>query len=134
MEDDFDYSAAFEPLQPPKEKTGALDIPNDQTRVDGTKKGQGFFGAIKRPDGTVSTEISVGVDLNGKETEIPLMVPGLTKGELDYLINNDVAGKSFMKNMPPSIMDKAVEHAVMRLKNKLSPFAAPEEQIGMPDE
>jgi hypothetical protein len=134
MEDDFDYSAAFEPLRPTEEKTGALDIPDDQTRADGTKKGQGFFGPVKRPDGTISTEISVGVDLNGKETEIPLMVPGLTKSELDYLIKNDVAGEHFMKNLPASIMDKAVEHAIMRLKNKLSPFAAHDEQIGMPDE
>jgi len=46
-------------------------------RPDKTAKGSGYFGEIKRPDGNVMTEISIGVGLNGKETLIPLIVPTL---------------------------------------------------------
>jgi hypothetical protein len=58
-------------------------------RPDGSKKGTGFFGEIKRPDGNVMTEISVGVGLNGKEVNIPLIVPTLDKKEMQYLLRND---------------------------------------------
>jgi hypothetical protein len=92
-------------------------------RPDGAPKGKGFFGELKRPDGNVSTEISVGVGINGKEMEIPLIVPSLNKKELDYLLKTDVESKSFFQNMPPSIMDKAYEHATPRLKIVKSPFA-----------
>ncbi len=91
-------------------------------RPDGSKKGTGFFGEIKRPDGNVMTEISVGVGLNGKEVTIPLIVPTLDKKEMDYLLRNDPDSPQFMDRMPPSIMDKAVEHAVTRMKEGKSPF------------
>lgn len=91
-------------------------------RPDGTKKGTGFFGEIKRPDGNVMTEISIGVGINGKETTIPLIVPTLDKKELNYLMRNDPKSPQFMDKMPPSIMNKAVDHAVMRMKEGKSPF------------
>jgi hypothetical protein len=96
-------------------------------RADGTKKGSGFFGVIKRPDGNVMTEISIGVGLNGKETQVPLIVPTLTKPEMDYLLRNDPKSKTFMSKMPSTIIDKAVDHAVMRMKDGKSPFADPNE-------
>jgi hypothetical protein len=34
-------------------------------RPDGSKKGRGYFGEIKRPDGAVSTELSVSVEFDG---------------------------------------------------------------------
>jgi len=92
-------------------------------RADGTQKGSGFFGEIKRPDGNVMTEISIGVGLNGKETEIPLIVPNLTKQEFNYLLNNDPSSKTFMDKMPPGIVQKAVDHASIRIKQGRSPFA-----------
>lgn len=102
-------------------------------RADGTKKGRGFFGEIKRPDGTVMTEISIGVGLNGKETQIPLIVPGLTKQEMNYLMRNNPESKNFMSRMPPSIIDKAVDHAVSRMKIGKSPFADEDEpSVEMP--
>jgi hypothetical protein len=100
-------------------------------RPDGAPKGMGFFGELKRPDGNVSTEISVGVGINGKEMEIPLIVPSLNKKELDYLLKTDVQSKNFFQNMPPSIMDKAYEHATTRLKLGKSPFAD-ESEVGKP--
>ncbi len=102
-------------------------------RPDGEKKGKGYFGEMKRPNGDVSTEISVGVGMDGKELEIPLIVPTLTKKELNYLLNTDVESKSFFTNMPPSIMDKAYEHAKMRIKSGMSPFADEDEMMEMPE-
>jgi hypothetical protein len=101
-------------------------------RPDKTAKGSGYFGEIKRPDGNVMTEISIGVGLNGKETLIPLIVPTLNKSELNYLMRNNPDSEMFMEKMPKSIMDKAVDHAVMRMKENKSPFASPEEVTKMP--
>jgi hypothetical protein len=87
-------------------------------RKDGTKKGAGYFGELKRPDGSVSTELSVGVDFGSGEMEIPLLVPTLDKDELNYLINNNPKPSE----IPKSIMDKAIQHAIGRLKEGKSPF------------
>lgn len=96
-------------------------------RPDGSKKGAGYFGVIKRPDGKVMTEISIGVALDGKETLIPLIVPTLDKKELDYLIKSNVKSKDFFSKLPPTIINKAVDHAVGRMKNGLSPFIGSDE-------
>ena len=32
-------------------------------RADGTKKGSGWLGPLQRPDGRISSEISIGVDI-----------------------------------------------------------------------
>ena len=101
-------------------------------RPSGEKKGKGYFGEMKRPNGDVSTEISVGVGMDGKEMEIPLIVPTLTKKELNYLLSTDVESKSFFTNMPPSIMDKAYDHAMTRMKSGMSPFAGPDEAVEAP--
>ena len=45
---------------------GSKEKPNYGDRVDGAKKGEGFFGKINRPDGKVSTELSVGFDIDGQ--------------------------------------------------------------------
>lgn len=89
--------------------------PNYGNRVDGTKKGKGFLGELKRPDGSVSTELSIEVTIDGKKTLIPSLVPTLTKSEIDYLLNG---GK-----MTQSISRKAYDHAIERKKKGLSPFA-----------
>jgi hypothetical protein len=92
-------------------------------RPDGSIKSmKGYLGAIERPDGTVSTEISAGFEIDGKEMDIPLMVPGLTKEEIDYLITTDIQGEDFFKNMPKSIVDKAIDHAEKRIKEGKNVF------------
>jgi hypothetical protein len=96
---------------------------DDMKRPDGTTKSmKGFLGAITRPDGKISTEISAGFEINGKETDSPLMVPGLTKKEIDYLIKTDMDSPTFMKNMPKAIQDKAIKHAEKRMKEGKSVF------------
>jgi uncharacterized membrane protein len=102
-------------------------------RPDGSAKGMGYFGELKRSNGDISTEISVGVGMDGKEMEIPLIVPTLTKKELNYLLSTDVESKTFFTNMPSSIMDKAYEHAKTRIKSGMSPFADEDEMMEMPE-
>lgn len=92
-------------------------------RNDGTEKGSGYFGELKMKDGSgdVATEISVGVEIDGEEREIPSLVPGLTKSEKDYLLK----GGDPRKNK--SIMQKAVDHAKKRIADGKSPFASEKE-------
>ena len=89
-------------------------------RPDGSKKGLGWLGIQERPDGGVSTEISIGVEIDRKETSIPLMVPGLQKMELQWLLSTPV--EEIAKTVPESIMDKAVAHAKKRIAAGQSPF------------
>jgi hypothetical protein len=84
-------------------------------RQDGTEKGEGFFGELKRPGGGFSTELSIGVNLDGKEIEIPALVPTLTEQEKNFLLEG---------NKPTQeIVNKAVKHARERMKRGESPFA-----------
>ena len=92
-------------------------------RPDGTDKGRGWMGEIKRPDGRTMTEVSIGVGIDGKETLIPLIVPTLTKKEINYLKNADIESKTFFSNLPKSIVDKAYDHAIKRMDENKSPFA-----------
>ncbi|HEY0842471.1 hypothetical protein [Methylotenera sp.] len=91
---------------------------NFGNRVDGTKKGKGFLGVLKRPDGNISTEISIGVDFGKGETEIPLLVPTLSKKQIDVLLSLPDG-----EAPPDDIIDVAVNHAKKRLKDGKSPFA-----------
>ena len=83
-------------------------------RKDGTLKGSGFLGELKRPDGRVSTELSIGVNFDGKGTEIPALVPTLTKQEINHLLSGGKITKE--------IVSKAVEHARKRIAEGESPF------------
>jgi hypothetical protein len=87
-------------------------------RSDGSKKGQGFLGVLKRPDGGVSTEISIGVNIDGKELEIPTLVPTLTRKEVNQLLSLKDNEK-----MPEAIVDKAVAFAKKRMAEGKSVFA-----------
>ncbi len=104
-------------------------------RVDGSAKGDGWLGPRTRPDGNVSTEISAGVEINGKEQEIPLMVPGLNKTEMDYLMTQDPdqeKNPDFFKNMPAGLLDKATAFAEKRIAEGKSPFKQPGEAAPSP--
>ena len=92
-------------------------------RSDGTPKGTGFLGELKRPDGRVSTELSIGVNMDGKETLIPTLVPTLDKNEIDYLLKSPTSPEIFKTPMGQTIMKRAVEHARKRISEGKSPFA-----------
>lgn len=88
-------------------------------RSDGTKKGEGFFGELQLPGGGVATEYSIGVQFDGKETEIPSLVPTLTEEEKQLMINDIIPNN---KKVPEPIVQKAVDHAKQRMKSGKSPF------------
>ena len=85
-------------------------------RADGTPKGSGYFGELRRPDGKVSTELSAGVNFDGQEREIPLIVPTLNRSELSHLLNGGAPTDTHYS--------LAVEHARQRMRDGRSPFAA----------
>ena len=97
-------------------------------RADGTPKGLGFLGefTFTRPDGStgVATEFSIGVDFDGKETQIPTIVPTLNRKEIDLLINDIIPNN---KEIPEFIIKKAISHAKKRISDGLSPFKEEEQ-------
>ena len=112
---DEDLIKGFEGRQIPKPSESLYEL-----REDGTPKGKGYFGELARPDGKVSTELSIGVNLNDKETQIPALVPTLTKKEIDYLTGGG--------EVTPEIKQKAVDFATQRISQGKSPFAHPDEE------
>lgn len=92
----------------------------DNLRPDGTLKGVGFLGPRKRTDGRTSSEISIGVNIDGKEMDIPTMVPTLDDNEVNWLLSNDISDP---KKIPQSIVDKATDFARMRLATGKPVFA-----------
>ena len=91
-------------------------------RPDGTNKGSGFLGEIPTGNGDeIMTEKSIGVNINGKETLIPSIVPTLSKDEIEYLKTNKMPNEQIIK--------KAVDHANNRINNGLSPFKDENESI-----
>lgn len=79
-------------------------------------KSTGYFGFIPHSDGGLSTEISR-EDEWGRE--YPLLVPTLSREEIDTLINN--------RDIDQRIEDKAYDWAISRREQGLSPFASPTE-------
>tara|TARA_R110000868_G_scaffold139445_4_gene354269 strand:- start:1395 stop:1709 length:315 start_codon:yes stop_codon:yes gene_type:complete len=93
-------------------------------RPDGTPKGKGWFGPLRHTSGDVSTELSIGINFDGKERLIPAIVPNLTKSQLQILLDG--------KRPTNDIIDKAVEFARKRIKEGKSPFAEDGEQLPPP--
>lgn len=92
-------------------------------RADGTEKGSGYFGELKMKDGSgsVATEISIGVELDGKETEIPTLVPTLDAKEKDWLLKG--GDPNDRSEMGERISQKAIQHAKDRKAAGKSIFA-----------
>ena len=103
-------------------KTGApqADFGN---RPDGTKKGDGFLGVLQLPNGDVATEYSTqsnSVKVNGKRIDFPSLVPTLTPEEIELMVNDIIPNN---RDVPQNIMQKAVDHARMRLRQGKSVWA-----------
>lgn len=78
-------------------------------RNDGkTYKGTGWLGELPLKGGGVATEYSIGVNIGGKEMDIPSLVPTLTKDEVS-LMTQDLIPNG--KPLPEAIVRKAAEHA-----------------------
>ena len=113
---DLDLSAlAVEGYRPQKHTRGKTY----GKREDGTPKGVGWLGMVPRKDGKgVSTELSMGITLDGEEVLIPLMVPTLTQQELEYLVNETTG----IHDVPETIKRKAMDHGLMQIRKGQSPF------------
>lgn len=92
-------------------------------RKDGTQKGNGFLGVRKMTDGSNRdmTEFSYGFEVDGKEIEMPTLIPTLTTDELNHLLSG--------KKATPEILRKAYEHGVGRIKEGKSPFIQDDEYL-----
>lgn len=103
---------------------GPHDASTFGARPDGTTKGLGYFGALKRPDGKISTELTSEWTVDGKNIAMPLIVPTLTRKELDYLLQDKAGQPEIMQ----SIADKAFAHGMERIRAGKSPYASAGEQ------
>ena len=81
-----------------------------------TFKERGFLGEITRDDGKIMTEMSVGVEFDGKEVDIPTLYTGMPKDQLDFLIK----GGDPRDN--EALMEGAEKRAKARMKMGKSPF------------
>jgi hypothetical protein len=111
-----------------------IDLPTfdrsgpDWTRVDGSQKGDGFLGLLKRPDGGVMSEFSIAdseqlKDAQGHYRDYPSLVPTLTKDEITSLLTLKPGDA-----VPQGIKDKAEAFALEREKAGLPLFAGAGEQ------
>lgn len=102
-----------------KQADSAKLINSGEFRSGGEKKGSGYFGELPMKSGGKLSEVSIGVLIDGKETEIPSVVPTLSRQELDWMVEgNSPAHKSNRDNpIARSIMMKAKKHAVQRMNS-----------------
>ena len=85
-------------------------------------RSRGYLNELKRPDGGVMTEYSIGLPVEGVEMDVPTLVPTLNIEEIKTLLNLPERGR-----IPESIVKKAAEHAEKRVKSGKSVWATPEE-------
>lgn len=79
------------------------------------KKGQGYFGPLLGNNG-ISTELSFDFEYGGKKIHAPLLVPSLSRQEIDHLLSGGAPNQG--------IYSKASQYALDRLLNGKSPFAS----------
>lgn len=114
VEDPFRRSGLDEEINRLGFREGSKADDPSMYRSDGSKKSdKGFLGPIEAEDGRTMTEFSIGVKINGQETEIPSLVPGLTEDEISSLKESKV---------PKSVAVKARNHALKRLSENKSVF------------
>lgn len=95
-------------------------------RPDGTSKSSGYLGELKfkGPEGQegVATEYSTqsgAVKVNGKQVDFPTLVPTLSPEEVKLMLEDVIPNK---KPIPEPVMQKAIQHANMRISKGMSPF------------
>jgi hypothetical protein len=117
-----DVKGAIEKFEQEKKK----GIPQDMYRADGSiKSANGFLGPIEDNFGRTMTEFSIGIpvkqpDGSVVEMEVPSLVPGLTKAEIEYLKTDP--DPSERNKLNDSIAKKAAKHAAKRLKDGKSVY------------
>ena len=88
-------------------------------KMDGDQKQAGWRGILSDGKGGVMTEVSAGVTIDGKEVEIPLIIPESTQEDLKRIAQ---VANGELTDIPVDLMDKAMEFAKKRLAEGKSPF------------
>lgn len=102
-----------------EKQVGGAIFPEDMLRGDGSVKGSGWHGTFKNAKGQDVTEYTVGVEIGGKEYEIPTIVPSLSTEEIASVLKASEDGSPVSEQ----VMEKAVDWAKNMLKNDRSFFA-----------
>lgn len=92
------------------EKTQAFDSPE--------MKSQGWLGPLQNGLGQSVSEYSISQNVNGRNVEMPSIVPGLTPDELQMIMRASETGSQ----LPSSVYEKAMAHAQERIRHGRSPF------------
>jgi hypothetical protein len=79
-------------------------------------KGLGFLGDLRDINGIHMTEFSIGTEIDGKEMEIPSIVPTLTKDEIRTIVDD--------KTTTETINKKAYRYAEKRVAEGKSVWAS----------
>jgi hypothetical protein len=95
------------------------NLEQGQDISQGTVKGKGYFGEVPTNQGGAMTELSSAYEQDGKLISNPLIVPTLTKQELDWLKSG--------QEPTPQIIKKAQDYAQKRMGSGQSTFATPQE-------
>ena len=98
---------------------GMRHLEPGQDITQGTVKGKGYFGEIPMNQGGAMTEVSSAYEQDGNLVSHPLIVPTLTKQEVDLL--------GMGLEPTPEIYKKAQDYAQQRIGAGQSPFATPQE-------
>lgn len=93
-------------------------------RPDGTAKGKGYFGELINKDGDVVTEMTIGVNIDGQEVDIPLVHPFLTGSEINQILELEDG-----EQPPENLVRSAVDYAIYRKQSGL-PVYATEDELG----
>jgi hypothetical protein len=91
----------------------------DTTRPDGSRKGSGWLGPYKTASGSDVTEYSIGVEIDGKQMDIPTLVPGLSDAEIRKVLTAAEYGE--FPNQ--AIVNKAIAHAKKMIGSGKGVFA-----------
>lgn len=99
-------------------------VPDFGLREDKTPKDIGFYGAQYGPDGSLVTERSIGVQFDGVETQIPLLVPGLSLEAREAIVYAppDATPESILDQLDPVDRELIFDHAMKRMREGKSPF------------
>ena len=124
MDDYFtkpDYSLLAQAIsrKPGLAPYGMRNLETGQDISQGTVKGKGYFGEVPMDQGGAMTEFSSAYGQDNNLVSNPLIVPTLTKQELDWL----KAGL----DPTPQIIKKAQDYAQKRMGAGQSTFATPQE-------
>jgi hypothetical protein len=105
--------------QPGLAPYGMRNLETGQDITQGTVKGKGYFNEVPMNQGGAMTEYSSAYGQDGNLVSHPLIVPTLTKQEIDLL------GMGIEPT--PEIYKKAQDYAQQRIGAGQSPFATPQE-------